>query len=67
MSFESKNPTTGELLGTYPEHSAHDVEQRLQSAWDGWKHWSHTPLSERTAFLFAWRICWRAAWNSTRG
>jgi acyl-CoA reductase-like NAD-dependent aldehyde dehydrogenase len=51
MSFESKNPTTGELLGTYPEHSAHDAEQRLQSAWDGWKHWSRTPLSERTAFL----------------
>ncbi len=37
MSFESKNPTTGELLGTYPEHSAHEVELRLQSAWDGWK------------------------------
>src|ERR1700678_1392110 len=51
MSFESKNPTTGELLGTYPEHSAHDVELRLQSAWDGWKHWSRTPLSERKAFL----------------
>jgi acyl-CoA reductase-like NAD-dependent aldehyde dehydrogenase len=51
MSFESKNPTTGELLGTYPEHSAHDVELRLQSAWDGWKRWSRTPLSERTAFL----------------
>ena len=51
MSFESKNPTTGELLGTYPEHSAHEIEQRLQSAWDGWKHWSRTPLSERTAFL----------------
>jgi len=51
MSFESRNPTTGELLGTYPEHTAHEVEQRLQSAWDGWKHWSRRPLSERTAFL----------------
>ncbi|MGD0137044.1 MAG: aldehyde dehydrogenase family protein, partial [Bryobacteraceae bacterium] len=51
MSFESRNPTTGELLGTYPEHSAHEVELRLQSAWDGWKKWSGTPLSERTAFL----------------
>ena len=50
MSFDSTNPTTGELLGTYPEH-AHDVELRLQSAWDGWKKWSRTPLSERTAFL----------------
>jgi acyl-CoA reductase-like NAD-dependent aldehyde dehydrogenase len=51
MSFESRNPTTGELLSTYPEHSAHEVELRLQSAWDGWKKWSRTPLSERTAFL----------------
>jgi acyl-CoA reductase-like NAD-dependent aldehyde dehydrogenase len=51
MSFESKNPTTGELLDIYPEHSAHDVELRLQSAWDGWKSWSRTPIAERTAFL----------------
>jgi acyl-CoA reductase-like NAD-dependent aldehyde dehydrogenase len=51
MSFESRNPTTGEILGTYPEHTAHEVERRLQSAWDGWKHWSRTPLAERTAFL----------------
>lgn len=51
MSFESKNPTTGEILGTYPEHNRQEVDRRLQSAWDGWKHWSRTPLSERTAFL----------------
>jgi succinate-semialdehyde dehydrogenase/glutarate-semialdehyde dehydrogenase/succinate-semialdehyde dehydrogenase len=51
MAFESRNPTTGELLNTYPEHSAHEVELRLQSAWDGWKKWSITPLAERTAFL----------------
>ena len=51
MSFESKNPTTGEILGTYPEHNPQEVDRRLQSAWDGWKHWSRTPLSERTAFL----------------
>jgi acyl-CoA reductase-like NAD-dependent aldehyde dehydrogenase len=51
MSFESKNPTTGEVIGTYPEHNAHEVELRVQSAWDGWQKWSRTPLSERTAFL----------------
>jgi acyl-CoA reductase-like NAD-dependent aldehyde dehydrogenase len=51
MTFESKNPTTGELLGTYPEHTAQDVQLRLQSAWDSWKKWSRTPLAERTAFL----------------
>ncbi len=51
MSFESKNPTTGELLNTYPEHSAQEVEQRLQNAWEGWKYWSRTPVLERTALL----------------
>jgi acyl-CoA reductase-like NAD-dependent aldehyde dehydrogenase len=51
MSFISYNPATGEVLGTYAEHSAQEVEARLQCAWDGWKHWSRAPLSERTAFL----------------
>jgi acyl-CoA reductase-like NAD-dependent aldehyde dehydrogenase len=51
MSFVSHNPATGEVLATYPEHSAEEVEARLQRAWDGWKQWSRTPLSERTAFL----------------
>jgi acyl-CoA reductase-like NAD-dependent aldehyde dehydrogenase len=51
MSFESINPTTGESLGKYPEHTDAEVDQRLQSAWDGWTRWSQTPLSERTAFL----------------
>jgi succinate-semialdehyde dehydrogenase / glutarate-semialdehyde dehydrogenase len=51
MSFESRNPATGELLGTYPEHTAQEVEVRLQSVWDGWTRWSRTPLAERSAFL----------------
>jgi acyl-CoA reductase-like NAD-dependent aldehyde dehydrogenase len=51
MSFESRNPTTGELIATYPKHAAAEVEQRLQLAWDGWKTWSRTPLAERKAFL----------------
>jgi succinate-semialdehyde dehydrogenase/glutarate-semialdehyde dehydrogenase/succinate-semialdehyde dehydrogenase len=40
MSFESINPATGELLATYPEHDAHEVEARLQLAWDCWQRWS---------------------------
>jgi acyl-CoA reductase-like NAD-dependent aldehyde dehydrogenase len=51
MSFESTNPTTGESLGTYPEHDAQEVDKRLQAAWDGWVSWSRTPFSERSAFL----------------
>src|ERR1700681_927899 len=51
MSFESRNPATGELLGTYPEHNKAEIEVRLQRAWDGWRRWSRTPLQERSAFL----------------
>ena len=36
MSFESSNPTTGELLGTYPEHTR-TMLIPSQAAWDGWK------------------------------
>lgn len=51
MPFESKNPTTGELLQTYAEHTAQEVEQRIQSVWEGWKHWSRTPVLQRTTLL----------------
>src|SRR6201996_3858381 len=51
MAFESRNPATGKLLNTYPEHTPQQVEARLQSVWNGWKKWSRTPLAERTAFL----------------
>jgi acyl-CoA reductase-like NAD-dependent aldehyde dehydrogenase len=51
MPFESKNPATGELLQTYPEHTAQEVEQRIKSVWDGWNHWSRTPVLQRTTLL----------------
>src|SRR5258705_10022623 len=51
MNFESHNPATGELLGSYPEHNKAEIELRLQRAWDGWRRWSRTPLQERIAFL----------------
>src|SRR5260370_18498773 len=51
MNFESRNPATGELLGVYREHDKAETDARLQCAWDGWRHWSRTPLHERIAFL----------------
>ena len=51
MSFESRNPTTGELIARYEQHTPAQVENCLARAWSGWKNWSATPLSERTAFL----------------
>ena len=49
--FESRNPTTGDRLATYPEHTAAEVETRVARVWSGWQSWSRTPLAERTAFL----------------
>jgi acyl-CoA reductase-like NAD-dependent aldehyde dehydrogenase len=44
MTFESENPATGELIGTYPEHDEAETNVRLQRAWDGWRHWfTHVP------------------------
>ena len=51
MNFESRNPATDELLGTYPEHNKAEIEVRLQRAWDGWRHWSRTASHQRIAFL----------------
>src|SRR5438309_9274889 len=51
MNFESRNPATGELIGIYPEHDKAETDARLQRAWDGWRHWTRTPLQERIAFL----------------
>jgi acyl-CoA reductase-like NAD-dependent aldehyde dehydrogenase len=51
MPFESRNPATGELLQTYPEHTKSEIEQRLKSVWEGWKYWSRTPVLERTSLL----------------
>lgn len=51
MSFQSYNPATGELIGTYAEHDASDVERLLQQSHDTWRSWSKTPIEERCAFL----------------
>jgi acyl-CoA reductase-like NAD-dependent aldehyde dehydrogenase len=51
MSFESRNPATGEVVARYPEHTPAEVETCLARAWSGWKNWSATPLAARAAFL----------------
>ena len=51
MSFESRNPATGEVLETYPAHQRADIDARLAKSWATWKQWSVTSLEERTAFL----------------
>ena len=40
MTFQSHNPATGELIGTYPEHDEAETNVRLQRAWEGRKECS---------------------------
>ena len=51
MSFQSRNPTTGEVLDTYAGHESADIEARLAQSWSTWKSWSVKPIEERAAFL----------------
>ncbi|XAZ19889.1 NAD-dependent succinate-semialdehyde dehydrogenase (plasmid) [Sinorhizobium sp. B11] len=51
MGFLSYNPTDGQLIGTYEEHSDHEVEAILQRSHETWKQWSATSLQDRAAFL----------------
>lgn len=51
MTFQSRNPATGEILATYPAHSAAETDARLARAWSGWQAWAATSLATRTAFL----------------
>ena len=51
MDFESRNPTTGEVIARYQEHTPAEIESCLARAWSGWKSWSAAPLGTRTEFL----------------
>lgn len=51
MSFQSRNPATGEPLESYPGHGPDDIEGRLALSTATWKTWSATSLTERTAML----------------
>jgi succinate-semialdehyde dehydrogenase/glutarate-semialdehyde dehydrogenase len=45
------DPTTEELLGDYPEHSAEQVISLLRQSHSAFHTWRKTPLVERTRFM----------------
>lgn len=49
--FTSLNPTTEEILGTWPDHTAEDIERKLAIAQDTFKTWRLTSIEERTRLL----------------
>ncbi|MEM1206220.1 MAG: NAD-dependent succinate-semialdehyde dehydrogenase [Acidobacteriota bacterium] len=51
MAFVSINPTTGETLGTYPEHTDLEVDRKLDAADAAQRLWAQEPLERRAELL----------------
>lgn len=51
-TIESRDPATGELLGSFPRGRAEDVEAAVRAAADAFPAWSRTPAAERAARLY---------------
>lgn len=51
MIFTSTNPTTGEKIADYPEHTAAEVERIVANAAAAHRPWSALPISQRGAVM----------------
>jgi acyl-CoA reductase-like NAD-dependent aldehyde dehydrogenase len=51
-TFESVNPATGEVLGSFPRSSAADVDRAVAAAKDAYDGWRLTPAPKRAEFLY---------------
>ncbi|MCH7586354.1 MAG: NAD-dependent succinate-semialdehyde dehydrogenase [Acidobacteria bacterium] len=47
MAMESINPTTGETLASYPEHSVEQVQSALDAAATAFERWRRVAIGER--------------------
>ena len=51
MAIESLNPTTGELLATFPEMGKDEVDRILDAAVKAQKAWARVPVAERAVLM----------------
>src|ERR671937_378514 len=51
-TFESLNPSTGEVIESFPRSSAEDVDRAVDAALEAWESWRLTPAPERGNILF---------------
>ena len=51
-TFESLNPSTGEVIETFPRSTASDVERAVATAREAWEDWRLVPAPERGNILF---------------
>jgi alpha-ketoglutaric semialdehyde dehydrogenase len=51
-TFESLNPSTGEVIESFPRSTAEDVDRAVDAALEAWEGWRLTPAPERGNILF---------------
>jgi len=51
-TFESRNPSTGELIESFPRSTAADVDRAVDTARAAWEGWRLVPAPERGNILF---------------
>jgi alpha-ketoglutaric semialdehyde dehydrogenase len=51
-TFESTNPATGELIGSFPRSAADDVDRAVAAARDAYERWRLVPAPKRAEILF---------------
>jgi succinate-semialdehyde dehydrogenase/glutarate-semialdehyde dehydrogenase len=51
MPLESLNPATGERIAIYQEHSASEIDARLNNAERAFRGWRDVPFAERSMFM----------------
>src|ERR687884_271803 len=51
-TFESRNPSTGEVIESFPRSTADDVDRAVATARAAWDDWRLTPAPERGNILF---------------
>lgn len=51
MAFQTINPSTGQLIKTYPDASDRELDQTLERAHEAFKKWRARPVGERAAIV----------------
>ena len=51
-TFESVNPATGEVVGTFPKSSVEDVDRAVEAAKDAYERWRLVPAPKRAEIIF---------------
>ena len=58
-SFEVRNPATGEMVGSYPVHTAEDIAERVAKGREAQKWWAAQGFAGRKKRMHAW-VRWLA-------